>query len=54
MEWILANWQLILFIAGLVETLIGALPNDKVPYRSVILKVLSYLDGYVTKNAAKK
>jgi len=54
MKWFLDNWQLILFAMGLIETIIGALPNDKVPYRSVVLKVFAYLDGYATKHAAKK
>lgn len=47
--WIMSHPELILFFFGAIEAFVGALPNDKVPYRSAILKLCAYLDAYETK-----
>lgn len=45
MEWFQENWLVLLpaIIAGL-EVFLGALPNNFVPYRSLILRILKAID----------
>ena len=45
MEFLQENWPIILAAAiPALEVFIGALPNNIVPYRSIILKILKALD----------
>jgi hypothetical protein len=45
MQTIIDNWPLILAAAiPAIEVFIGALPNNLVPYRSYILKILGAID----------
>jgi hypothetical protein len=45
MQTIIDNWPLILAAAiPAIEMFVGALPNNLVPYRSIILKILKALD----------
>lgn len=46
MSWLVENWGTILIVLAILEAMLGAVPNDWLPYRSKILQFLKFLEEW--------